>query len=206
MINNIVLVGRTTKTIELKQNKNGTNYVQFTLAVNRPYKDEQGQQQADFINCVAWNKTAETIAKYVPKGTMIGVEGRLQVRNYENRSPALSSEALSYPQLVGNKAGIRQYLSEVLVNRFTFLESKKSSTIPDSVDLFNTQQSPTTETSNNPYDPNFSNPNYYSQGNDAGTQNYSNPFVTATTLAGGLHSTMTNSINSISVSDDDLPF
>ena len=188
MINNIVLVGRTTKTIELKQNKNGTNYVQFTLAVNRPYKDEQGQQQADFINCVAWNKTAETLAKYVPKGTMIGVEGRLQVRSYDN------------------EAGIRQYLSEVLVNRFTFLESKKSSTIPDSVDLFNTQQSPTTETSNNPYDPNFSNPNYYSQGNDAGTQNYSNPFVTATTLAGGLHSTMTNSINSISVSDDDLPF
>ena len=115
MINNIVLVGRTTKTIELKQNKNGTNYVQFTLAVNRPYKDEQGQQQADFINCVAWNKTAETIAKYVPKGTMIGVEGRLQVRSYDN------------------EAGIRHYLSEVLVNRFTFLESKKSSTIPEPI-------------------------------------------------------------------------
>ena len=188
MINNIVLVGRTTKMIELKQNKNGTNYVQFTLAVNRPYKDEQGQQQADFINCVAWNKTAETIAKYVPKGTMIGVEGRLQVRSYSN------------------EAGVRQYLSEVLVNRFTFLESKKSSTIPEPVDAFNNQQSPATESSINPIDANFSNPNYYSQGNDAGTQNYSNPFVTATTLAGGLHSTMTNSINSISVSDDDLPF
>lgn len=115
MINNIVLVGRTTKMIELKQNKNGTNYVQFTLAVNRPYKDEQGGQQADFINCVAWNKTAETIAKYVPKGTMIGVEGRLQVRSYDN------------------EAGVRQYLSEVLVNRFTFLESKKSSTIAEPI-------------------------------------------------------------------------
>lgn len=103
MINHIILVGRTTKKIELKQNKNGTNYVQFTLAVNRPYKDEQ----ADFINCVAWNKTAETIAQYVSKGTMIGIEGRLQVRNYEN------------------EAGVRQYISEVLVNRFTFLESKK---------------------------------------------------------------------------------
>ena len=202
MINNIVLVGRTTKMIELKQNKNGTNYVQFTLAVNRPYKDEQGQQQADFITCVAWNKTAETIANYVLKGTLIGVEGRLQVRNYENRSPALSSEALSHPQLVGNKAGVRQYLSEVLVNRFTFLESKKSSTIPEPVEPFN----PAMESNINPFDPNFSNPNYYSQGNAAGTQNYSNPFVTATTLAGGLHSTMTNSINSISVSDDDLPF
>lgn len=175
MINNIVLVGRTTKTIELKQNKNGTNYVQFTLAVNRPYKDEQGQQQADFINCVAWNKTAEILSTYVSKGTLIGVEGRLQVRNYEN------------------EAGVRQYLSEVLVNRFTFLESKKSSTIPEPVEPFN----PAMESNINPFDPNFSNPNY-----SPTSQNYNNPFTTATTLAGSLNRAM----NPISVSDDDLPF
>ena len=175
MINNIVLVGRTTKTIELKQNKNGTNYVQFTLAVNRPYKGEQGGQQADFINCVAWNKTAETIANYVLKGTMIGVEGRLQVRNYEN------------------EAGIRQYISEVLVNRFTFLESKKSSIIPEPVEPFNRAM----ESNINPFDPNFSNPNY-----SPTSQNYNNPFTTATTLAGSLNRAM----NPISVSDDDLPF
>ena len=184
MINNIVLVGRTTKNIELKQNKNGTYYVQFTLAVNRPFKDEQ----ADFINCVAWNKTAETLSNYVSKGTLIGVEGRLQVRSYEN------------------EAGVRQYISEVLVNRFTFLESKKSNVITELVEPLTNPQSSATESSINPIDANFSNPNYYSQGNVAGTQNYSNPFVTATTLAGELHSTMTNSINSISVSDDDLPF
>lgn len=175
MINNIVLVGRTTKTIELKQNKNGTNYVQFTLAVNRPYKEEQGGQQADFITCVAWNKTAETIANYVLKGTMIGVEGRLQVRNYEN------------------EAGVRQYISEVLVNRFTFLESKKGSTIPEPVEPFN----PAMESNINPFDPNFSNPNY-----SPTSQNYNNPFTTATTLAGSLNRAM----NPISVSDDDLPF
>ena len=175
MINNIVLVGRTTKAIELKQNKNGTNYVQFTLAVNRPYKDEQGGQQADFITCVAWNKTAETIANYVLKGTLIGVEGRLQVRNYEN------------------EAGVRQYLSEVLVNRFTFLESKKSSTIPEPVEPFN----PAMESNINPFDPNFSNPNY-----SPTSQNYNNPFTTATTLVGSLNRAM----NPISVSDDDLPF
>ena len=175
MINNIVLVGRTTKAIELKQNKNGTNYVQFTLAVNRPYKDEQGGQQADFITCVAWNKTAETIANYVLKGTLIGVEGRLQVRNYEN------------------EAGVRQYLSEVLVNRFTFLESKKSSTIPEPVEPFN----PAMESNINPFDPNFSNPNC-----SPTSQNYNNPFTTATTLAGSLNRAM----NPISVSDDDLPF
>ena len=175
MINNIVLVGRTTKTIELKQNKNGTNYVQFTLAVNRPYKDEQGGQQADFITCVAWNKTAETIANYVLKGTMIGVEGRLQVRNYEN------------------EAGVRQYISEVLVNRFTFLESKKSSIIPEPVEPFNRAM----ESNINPFDPNFSNPNY-----SPTSQNYNNPFTTATTLAGSLNRAM----NPILVSDDDLPF
>ena len=175
MINNIVLVGRTTKMIELKQNKNGTNYVQFTLAVNRPYKDEQGGQQADFITCVAWNKTAETLSNYVSKGMMIGVEGRLQVRNYEN------------------EAGVRQYLSEVLVNRFTFLESKKSSTIPEPVEPFN----PATERSINPIDANFSNANY-----SPTSQNYNNPFTTATTLAGSLNRAM----NPISVSDDDLPF
>lgn len=172
MINSIVLVGRTTKNIELKQNKNGTNYVQFTLAVNRPFKDEQGQQQADFIQCVAWNKTAETIAKYVPKGTMIGVEGRLQVRSYDN------------------EAGVRQYISEVLVNKFTFLESKKSSTLPEPVEPFNNQDYPATQSHINPFDPNFSNPNYNS------------PFATATTMAWSLNGTM----NPISVSDDDLPF
>lgn len=188
MINNIVLVGRTTKVIELKQNKNGTSYVQFTLAVNRPYKDEQGQQQADFITCVAWNKTAEILSTYVSKGTMIGVEGRLQVRSYENRSPALSSEALSHPQLVGNKAGIRQYISEVLVNKFTFIESKKSSAMPEPVEPFNYQQ-PNCETFNHSFETSQSN-------------NYNNPFNTATTLAGGLNS----NVATISISDDDLPF
>lgn len=182
MINNIVLVGRTTKAIELKQNKNGTNYVQFTLAVNRPYKDEQGGQQADFITCVAWNKTAEILSTYVSKGTMIGVEGRLQVRSYSN------------------EAGVRQYLSEVLVNRFTFLESKKSNNALESVDTFKEQHYPTTEISNNPYDPNFSNANY-----SPTSQNYNNPFTTATTLAGGLNTTMNNTMNTISIYDD-LPF
>ena len=106
MINNVVLVGRTTKDMELKQSNRGSAYVQFILAVNRTFKDENGEQQADFITCVAWNKTAETLSKYVQKGALIGVEGRLQVRSYE-------------------KDGSRQWVSEVVINRFTFLESKK---------------------------------------------------------------------------------
>ena len=183
MINNIVLVGRNTKAIELKQNKNGTNYVQFTLAVNRPYKDEKGGQQADFITWVAWNKTAETIANYVLKGMMIGIEGRLQVRSYSN------------------EAGVRQYISEVLVHRFTFLESKKSQTTESENSSY-----PATETSYNPFDPNFSNPNYHSQGNTPTSQNYNNPFTTATTLVGSLNKTMNTTMNTIQIHDDDLPF
>ena len=179
MINNIVLVGRTTKNIELKQNKSGTNYVQFTLAVNRPYKDEQGGQQADFITCVAWNKTAETIANYVSKGAMIGVEGRLQVRTYDN------------------EAGVRQYISEVLVNKFTFLESKKSSAMPEPVEPFNYQQQNSEISSHHSF-----NSNDQAQENTSTSTNYNNPFITATTLAGGLSSNVTT----ISMSDDDLPF
>ena len=182
MINTIILVGRTTRKIELKQNKKGTHYVQFVLAVNRPYKDEQGGQQADFINCVAWNKTAETVANYVSKGNLIGVEGRLQVRSYEG------------------EAGVRQYISEVLVNRLTFLESKKSGAIPEPIAPFNHPQSPTTESIVNPFDSNFSNPK--AQSSNQGGSNYANPFATATTLAGSLNST----INPILVSEDDLPF
>ncbi|MFR1836986.1 MAG: single-stranded DNA-binding protein [Turicibacter sanguinis] len=183
MINNIILVGRTTRKIELKENRNGTHYVKFTLAVNRPYKDEQGSQQADFIHCIAWNKTAEIVSKYVSKGNLIGVEGRLQVRSYEN------------------EAGVRQYLSEVVVNRLTFLESKKSSATPEPVEPFNHQGYSSIESHVNPFDPNFSNPPMQSP-----KSNYDNPFETATTLAGGLKTTNQTGVSSISVSDDDLPF
>ena len=166
MINQVVLVGRTTKNIELRQTKNGTNYVQFTLAVNRAYKGSE--QQADFINCVAWCKTAETMAQYVFKGTLIGIEGRLQVRTYQN------------------EAGIRQYISEVLVNRFFFLEARKNSATPE------------------PMEPTYLQaPSENSNSSTSNQQNnYNDPFITATTLAGGLHS----SPPTISIQDDDIPF
>lgn len=166
MINQVVLVGRTTKDIELRQTKNGTNYVQFTLAVNRMYKGSD--QQADFINCVAWSKTAEILAQYVFKGALIGIEGRLQVRTYQN------------------EAGIRQYISEVLVNRFTFLEARKNSATPEPM-----EPTPSSVASE------IKNPSPSNQQN-----NYHNPFITATTLAGGLHS----NLSTISIHDDELPF
>ena len=160
MINNVVLVGRTTKDMELKQSNRGSAYVQFILAVNRTFKDENGEQQADFITCVAWNKTAETLSKYVQKGALIGVEGRLQVRSYE-------------------KDGSRQWVSEVVINRFTFLESKKGVASEQGMIGGNQQNIGS------------GNSSYSSH-----TANYQNPFETATVRAG----------KGIGCIDDDFPF
>ena len=82
MINRAVLIGRLTRDPELRRTPQGDAVTSFTLAVNRNYTDKDGQQQADFINCVVWKKSAENVEKYCSKGSL--VEGRLQSRNYDN--------------------------------------------------------------------------------------------------------------------------
>ena len=84
MINRAVLIGRLTRDPELRRTPQGDAVTSFTLAVNRNYTDKDGQQQADFINCVVWKKSAENVEKYCSKGSMVGVEGRLQSRTYDN--------------------------------------------------------------------------------------------------------------------------
>ena len=106
MINNVVLVGRLTKDVDLKYTSSGTAVASFTLAVNRNFTNQQGQREADFINCVIWRKPAETMANFTKKGSLIGVEGRIQTRNYENQQ------------------GQRVYVTEVVCENFQFLESK----------------------------------------------------------------------------------
>lgn len=108
MINNVVLVGRLTKDPDLKYTANGQAAASFTLAVNRSFKNANGDREADFINCVIWRKSAETLANYARKGTMLGVTGRIQTRNYENQQ------------------GQRVYVTEVVVENFQLLESKNS--------------------------------------------------------------------------------
>ncbi|MCD7894463.1 MAG: single-stranded DNA-binding protein [Erysipelotrichaceae bacterium] len=105
MINNVVLVGRITRDPELRSTASGSSVTSFTVACDRGYNSADGQT-ADFISCVAWNKTAENIAKYCGKGSLVGVEGRIQTRNYENNQ------------------GQRVYVTEVYCNRVQFLESK----------------------------------------------------------------------------------
>lgn len=103
-MNRAILTGRITANPELRRTQNGTAVVSFTLAVNRISKDEE----TDFINCVAWNQTAELMEKYVSKGDLLGVEGRIQVRNYESN-------------------GKKVYVTEVMLDRVEFLQPKKES-------------------------------------------------------------------------------
>lgn len=108
MINRVVLTGRLTKDPELKYTQNGTAVVSFTLAVSRQFKPKNGDREADFINCVIWRKSAENFANFNHKGSKIGIDGRLQTRNYENRQ------------------GQRIYVTEVVVDSFALLDSKNS--------------------------------------------------------------------------------
>lgn len=107
MINNVVLVGRLTKDADLRYTATGAAVAQFTLAVNRNFTNANNEREADFINCVIWRKPAETLSNYARKGTLIGLTGRIQTRNYENQQ------------------GQRVYVTEVVAENFQLLESKE---------------------------------------------------------------------------------
>lgn len=106
MINSVNLTGRLTRDPELRVSQSDIAIGNFTLAVNRTFTDRNGDRQADFINCVAFKKTAELLKQYVSKGSQIGVTGRLQSRSYEN------------------KEGQRVYVTEVVVENLVFLDTK----------------------------------------------------------------------------------
>ena len=106
MINNTTLVGRLTKDVDLRYTSNGTATGTFTLAVNRNFKNANGEIEADFINCVIWRKAAENFATFTHKGSLVGITGRIQTRNYEG------------------KDGNRVYVTEVVADNFALLEKK----------------------------------------------------------------------------------
>jgi len=85
MINRVVLTGRLTRDPELKYLSNGVGVANFGIAVNRPYKNQQGENEADFFNCVVWRKQAENVANYLNKGSQVAIDGRLQSRRYKNK-------------------------------------------------------------------------------------------------------------------------
>jgi single-strand DNA-binding protein len=86
MINRVVLVGRITRDPELQQTTGGVSYVRFSLACDRPFKNQNGDKTTDFINCIAWRNQAEFLKNYVKKGNMIGVEGRIQMTTYQDQN------------------------------------------------------------------------------------------------------------------------
>lgn len=106
MINRTILVGRLTKDPDLKYTPNGVPTCSFTLAVNRPFSNQQGERETDFINIVVWRRQAENAANFLKKGNLAGVDGRIQTRNYEGQD------------------GKRIYITEVVAESVQFLEPK----------------------------------------------------------------------------------
>lgn len=105
-MNKVIFIGRTTKDIESKVTPSGTSIAEFSIAVKRPFKSNS-EQESDFFNCVAYGKTAETIGRYVNKGDLIGLEGRVQTENYTNRE------------------GKKVYVTKIVAESVEFLQTKK---------------------------------------------------------------------------------
>lgn len=138
MINRVVLVGRLTRDPELRYTANGAAVASFTLAVNRQFTNSQGEREADFINCVIWRKAAENFVKFTSKGSLVGIDGRIQTRNYEN------------------KQGNRVYVTEVVADNFSPLESRKDN--PNQASSNNQSNNSSSSNSSSNLKPNMSDP------------------------------------------------
>lgn len=104
-MNNVSIIGRLTRDPELKRTQSNISYVRFTLAVNRSFKDESGETQADFISCIAWRAQAENLARFMKQGSQIGLVGRIQTGSYESDKGTI-------------------YTTDVVADNIQFLESK----------------------------------------------------------------------------------
>ena len=109
MLNRIILIGRLTKDPDMRYTPNGTAVTRFTLAVDRNYRNAQGEKETDFINIVAWGKQAENCANYLSKGKLAATDGRLQIRSYQGQD------------------GQRRWVTEVVAETVRFLSPKENS-------------------------------------------------------------------------------
>lgn len=109
MINKAVVLGRLTKDVNVRQTQNGISVAAFTIASDRQFKNKDGSRDADFINCSAWRKTADTLAMYTHKGSLVGIEGRLQTRSYQD------------------KQGNKRFMTELVVDNFSLLDGRTQS-------------------------------------------------------------------------------
>lgn len=188
MINNVVLNGRLTRDPELRYTPSGVAVATFTVAVDRAFKNQNGEREADFINCVIWRKAAENFANFTHKGSRVGVQGRLQTRSYENQQ------------------GQRVYVTEVVCENFDLLETRAESEQyrqnngGNAANFNNTAATPQNNqnvggqmgaANANPFTQNNA-PANNPTSNNAASNNAADPF------AGGN--------NADNISDDDLPF
>ena len=135
-MNKTFLVGRLTKDPELKYLSNNIAVANFTIAINRTFTNQIGEREADFINIVVWRKQAENVKKYLSKGSLVGIDGRIQTRNYEN------------PE------GKRVYITEVVADNVQFLESKnqRDNVSPQDFSGYENQEAPaSTDISDEPF-------------------------------------------------------
>lgn len=161
-MNKVMLTGRLVKDPELRRTNTDIPVVQFTLAVNRSYQSREGERQADFISCVIWRSQAENFAKYLHKGSLIAIEGQIQTRTYEDQT------------------GAKRYVTEVLTERFEFLETKSQQSRDNSLGYHDV----------NNYDIPQSNRSYDLPSNDE--DDFDDPFKSIK--------------NSTGVTNNDLPF
>lgn len=194
LINNTTLVGRLTKNPELRYTGSGVAVVSFTMAVERNYTNAQGERQTDFINCVAWRGTAETLANFAVKGSLVGVTGSIQTRNYQNNE------------------GRTVYITEVVVDNFQMLEPKSVTDNRRSQSGGSNQQGNYSNNSyggNNSYNTsnNANQNNNYSNNNQSQQSNNNtndNPF--ANIDFGNNDDPFASNDDVTDISDDDLPF
>ena len=191
MINNVVLVGRMTRDAELRYTPQNQAVATFTLAVNRNFKNQSGEREADFINVVIWRQQAENLANWAKKGSLIGVTGAIQTRNYDNQQ------------------GQRVYVTEVVVSNFQLLESRSSQQnnqgYQDNYGGHQQQgygnQGGNFQNGNNQGN-NFQNGNSYGQQGSFFEGNTTNPVPDFTRD----NNPFGRSSNPLDISDDDLPF
>lgn len=169
MINNVVLVGRLTRPVDLRYTSNGTAVATFSLAIDRRFTNQQGERETDYINCVMWRKAAENFANFTRKGSLVGIEGRIQTRNYENQQ------------------GQKVYVTEVIAENFSLLESRAV-----------TEQRPSNDSANTGYT------NQYQQSSNYNS--FSNNTPTTPSFGQGSSDPFMSNGETINITDDDLPF
>ena len=130
-MNKAIIIGRLTKDPEMRTTTSGVNSTTFTVAVSRNYTGANGERETDFLNCVAWRKQAENIAKYCTKGTQVAVEGRIQTRSYDAQD------------------GTKRYVTEIIADNVTFLSTKGGASSADN--NFVGDESATTDISEDPF-------------------------------------------------------